>query len=267
LGVIAAPAVPHLLVALRNPGHPRQRAAAADALRRMGPGAAASALPDLEAVAAGDEDPETRIAALRAISRIQANPSEKLRVLLAAWNAGDAAVHDAALRELSLARPVARLLDAVVPELQSGEPARRGRAAELLGALGPDASPAVPRIVEVLQSERPADRDALVRAVAAAGAEALDHVFNALEPVDPAILEEHHWAVSVLRRLEFDAIPRLVAALAHESPAVRAAALAGLESLAGEAEPAAGSITPSLEDPVAAVRARAWLAAASCGTD
>ncbi|MBL9127650.1 MAG: HEAT repeat domain-containing protein, partial [Verrucomicrobiales bacterium] len=143
----------------------------------------------------------------------------------------------------------------------------RGRAAELIRELGPDAGGGVEGVRKALvrSVEAGAPEPGLVRAFAALGPRAVAAAFEVLERVPVGSLKPDHWALEVLRRTDIASLTPLMASLEHPAASVRVGGLEGLTALGDRARAAAKKLPGVLEDREGEVRVRAWVAAGACG--
>lgn len=243
------------------------RTAAIDALRRMGPPARAALSPLCDRLAS-DPAEDVRVAAVAAVARISGREGEGFKALLQAWRSGQGAVSAAAQQELLLSPAVERqLIPAVIEDLRSRKREAQARAAALIVQLGSAGQGAAAALIDLLQSA-PADQavnPALAAALAALGDAAVVPILDALASRRTEDLPESDWTLAVLRRAGPEALPRYEQALAGASAGSRVGALVGLTALGPAARSVAGLLPGLWKDPDPAVRARAWVAAASCG--
>lgn len=264
---LAPTPVPLLAASLRSAEKPYTRAAAAEALARIGRPAAES-IPALNAAFDSDPDGGVRAEALQALARVGLPVSELIPRLTQAARSAEEPVRTTALRTLLLVRPVdTALVPALVADLGSPDPTARDFAADRLADLGPDARVAAGPLIAALRripSGAPPPT-ALVRALGALGEAGIAPVLEALAKRPETTQPDQDWMRAVLRQATPIALPALVGSLSHTSPIVRAGGLEGLSALGRQGRPALRRIQPLLQDPDPRVRAQAWVAAATCG--
>jgi HEAT repeat protein len=295
LGAMGADAAPVLIKALTTPGTPDMREAALKALAGLGPDARAAA-PQIVPYLMGPQ----RAAAKEALRKIGA---AAVPALVEKVQARDPALTPIAIETLGSLGPAAseaadplgkelegpfaaaaiQALGAIGPAgipaltraLPSNDRGTRERVLLALGAMGPNAADAVPALAERFKQEDPAMRAAVGAALAAIGAAAIPALAPALKEADaglraeavralakigPAAMKE--WvlafedadegvigaALASVRELADRAAPALAELLKHPDTAVRRAALRGLTTLGEEAQAAAGALPAMLSD-------------------
>jgi HEAT repeat protein len=149
-------------------------------------------------------------------------------------------------------------LDALTPLVRNADVQVRLTALEILEALGPDAAPAAPAVINALSDPSRFVRWAAARALARIGPAEPQLAVPALTELlrDPDG-DLRLAAVQTLARYGPAARPALLpltAALVSESPAMRVAALRALDTLGNDAEPALAAIRDALDDHNALVR-------------
>jgi HEAT repeat protein len=176
----ADPVLPVFIAALRA-REPAQRAAAAEALSKLGR-SARPAVPALVEALKGD-DLDLRGRAAYALGLIGEDAWEATPQLVRLARSGDQNLREQAVHTLSQIGPRAKeAVPLLIDLLDEKSPALRGRAALALGAIGPDARAALERLVQALADER----DPSIRLFVA---QALWTIDSRLEQALPAICE------------------------------------------------------------------------------
>jgi HEAT repeat protein len=232
LAAIGTPAVPALIVALRD-AKPVTRMRAAEALREIG-ASGANAAPMLESLARSDGEMRVRRVAAAAYAAVLGHAPTVVENLLE-W----LLVDDRFLRHrvvAALSRVGAPAVPRVVERLQTHEdPEQRRLAARALEAMGAEGGPGAGALVAALAD------DALIF----------------VETWDPE-QKTQHAAVLALAAIGVPSLEGLVVALRSDDPDVRARAAWAIE-LSGTTNEAAGALLAKLatDDPSADVREHA----------
>ncbi len=269
LGRLGPEAVPPLVQSLQAGTPLAARQGAADALGRIGRGADA-ALPALRGTVDADPDETVRIAALKAIARIDRNPASVVPVLMDAWHHGSRGIQDTAAGALLLVRPIgSAVIPFLLPDLGSTDGVVRDRAADLVAEFGADARPARDALILLIHAtgDDASGAASAVRALAAIGPDAVPAILVELSGQDLGSLRPGDWRLEILRRLDATTVPALASALTNAFASVRFGALEGLAALGHAGYPAAPNILPLLSDREPRVRAGAWKAATACDAD
>jgi HEAT repeat protein len=222
------------------------RAAAANALGRMGP-AAKIAVPALLA-ALKDKEPGPRAAAAQAVGLVQAEPEDAMPLLVDALNDSDRNVRLAVMAGLAQYGPKAQRAAAGLGNLiaKDESPDVRKKAAETLSLIGPDGKAAAAALVDALQKDKDVDvRRWASIALAKMAGEAKDSVPNlaatlatVLEKEPDRFVRGH--AAHALGKLGKDGVAPLQKCAANDI--VVEVRLAAIEEL-GEIGPAANQDT------------------------
>jgi HEAT repeat protein len=228
LGPAAAAARPDLLATLKGK---EQRAAAADALLRIGPDAA---LAPAWIGLLKDEDEEVVRIAVKAIGQLEKLRKDSVPALIDALQSNKAVVRDCAASALGNMGPDAGLaVTDLVKALQDRDIDVQKSAVTALGQIGPDARLAVPQLIGALKVKNL--HDAAFEALVKLGKEAVPALVQALKADDlkhPQRLD----ALGVLKEIgpdARDAVKVLVGITKSfdELPSVRKAAKAALEKI------------------------------------
>ena len=207
LARIGNPAVQSLMKGLEDKSD-RVRRGAADALRKIGPGAKEAA-PAL-AKAANDANPQVRAAAQSALAAIGPTREPEVKAILWGVRDHDARVRNAAATALRKIGPDAEppAVGALSSALTDRRWHVRAEAADALGRVGAGAAVAVPDL-----AKRLVDADAKVRSSAA----------RALGEIGPAAAD----ALPVLEKLKTDPDPAVRAAAARAAAKIKREGLGG----------------------------------------
>jgi HEAT repeat protein len=251
LGLIGPDAGPALVTALAD-GEARRRAGAAQALSLIDPPFRAAA-PAVEQALGQEKDVLVRSALLTTLPKLGGEPGRSLAALLPAAVGEDEALRHAALNALlgtrSLRPPAITKLAAL---LKDPNAAVRERAARAIGRFGAEAAPALPELMNAtrISGGAPAFADALAQI----GSPALPVLLQALQTGKP---EDSAWVLRALRGFGPPAVPVLSEALKHEKPAVRAAAASALGTMGRDAADAVNPLFVLTEDASPEVQAAA----------
>lgn len=251
LGAIGGEAGPALVTALTD-ADARRRAGAAQALVQISPPFRSAGAP-LEQALGDEKDATVRAAFLTALPKLSSDPARTLAALLPVIVGDDETLRHAALNAVlgeRALRPVA--VSKLAALLKDPNPSTRERAAHALGRFGPDASPALPVLMEATRAAggAPVYADALANV----GPPVLPVLLQALQAGKP---EESAWILRALRGFGPPAVPVLSEALKHEKPAVRAAAASTLGAMGRDAADAVNPLFVLTEDASPEVRAAA----------
>ena len=199
-----------------------------------------------------DQASSVRAAALLAMP-MDAENQELIRLVETALLDKETLVREAGI---STAIKLGRFTDKVVPmllrALESTEPATRESAAYCLGRLGSKSSSAVRPMLAAMRLH-PEQAKHFVRAISQIGAHAVEPL---LEVADDATLPSGSVA-SALSGIGIGAAKPLTAALAHEKPAVRIAAVIALGSIKPSVGEAVVPLSKLLADDTPTIRAAA----------
>lgn len=203
----------------------RVRAAAAEALGHLGPGARI-AYPALTQIMHDDLSAAVRIEAERALKRISPPTRDDLAELLAL--------------------------------LKDSEPAVRAAAAQALALIGPEAKEAGPALDKAVADVDPMVRVSAAEAIAeilpAQAKGVVPKLVNGLEESSPLVRSRAAAALGELASTDAKAIEALEKALADDHASVRLKAAWALGAIGPAAQPAAARLTQALQDPEARVR-------------
>ena len=261
LGAIGEGAVKPLADALKS-ADARARAGAAMALALVGPAAKESA-PAFPELLKTESDPAVRAALLSALPKIGLDPRAAVPLLIGGIKDDDERVRHAAINALVPMRAGRELsLAALTALLKDENAANRQRAARALGRMGPDASPAVPALIEAARTS-PADAS-LANALAEIGPASLPAILSALRDA-PA--PDAGRLLGLLRGFGAPAGPALVEALKHPAGQVRAAAALALGGIGHGAKVAQEPLFAQAADAEAPPRAAALRALVALEAD
>ena len=247
LGQIGAPARPAILVALGD-ADAKRRAGAALALAQLGAAAkdaAAALIPILEK----EKDPAARIAQITALPKTGPDPARAVPLLVAAATDADVAIRHAGANALAGARTLhPDAVKALSALLKNSDPGLRQRAAHALGRLGPDATGALPGLVDAARASN--GDDAFTEPLMEMGPAALPALLTALKDAKPGA---NAWIFHTLRGFGASAVPALNEALQNPKPEVRVSAIQALGSMGLDAAPAMHTLftMASGDDPMA----------------
>jgi HEAT repeat protein len=241
---------------------------ALEALGRLGPVAAADAVPLLLAAlrdrtAAG----RYRLRAAVAFSRLGPAAAEAVPDLLALRRVLDR--EDEAALDQAVLRLGAAAVEPLLKVVGQDDVARQAEAVEQLGRLGPAAKPARPALVELLGSDKLQTRTYLrPRAIVALGQIGDPAAAEPLAKLLTGRLEdaERVAVVVALGRLKQPAtVSALVLALKGKDAKLRGAAAGALSKLGPQAREAAEALTATLDDDEGGVRIEAAVALGEIG--
>ena len=256
-GPAAKDAMP-VLIALFAKERTKNRADIADTWAEIG-NAAKSAVP-LLVESLGDRSPELRLAAARALWKIERRPERVVPTLIAI---------------VESKRNADKAVGPHKPERESTVWEPSAQAAELLGRIGPEAHQAVPALIEAMKTPD--------RILCGCAIEALGEIGPDARQAIPAIVErlgdhrEAHqtfgyaWEMGstawiALGKLGPDAAVGLIPALKHHDKEVRQQAALALKELGPHAAPALAALVVSLRDPDEEVRQYATYALGGIGS-
>jgi HEAT repeat protein len=231
----------------------------------LGRRADASALPVLESLAAADDRPNVRIAAIEAIGAIGAlNGDPAAHVLAAFAESEDADVAVTAIRALGSVQSPA-VHESLRRALSAPEPSRRAAAADAIAQWGRDPAVALLRWTAAADGDPGVIRAAIdgLSRIGNGPAPAASHAIGALAALasDPA---RRQAAIGALAHVLPTAIPWVGASLSSRDPHVRRAVV---EALGRLSHPAASAyVRSALEDSDASVRQMAVMVLSGLGT-
>jgi len=258
IGPAAAPAVPGLVVALKDKDA-RVRAAAAATLGAIGPGAkrASRVLGD----ALRDPDAEVRRQAAGAIGEVGPAAAASVPALLRGIDGSDTEQTRLCVQALGQIGPETKtIMPALEVQLKSANKDVREAAIRAVGNMGAEAKRAVPGLLNVVVVEQHEElKQAAADALVSLGEEAVGDTAKALKDERIAMRLA---ACAILARIgpaAGKAATALGATLKDKSPEVRAAASAAIGALGAEGRSAVSAVASLLKDPDWKVR----LAAAS----
>ena len=269
IGPDAAPAVPALVKLARSDKRPEVRREAILALAGIGPKAAPAVPMLIEAL--GEKEGLNTGAAAFALGAIgpEAKPAEaKLKQLA---DSDDSSTMLGTVCGWALARInpddkqlLAKVLPKLVDALTSPKPEQRAAAARALAELNPDPAMLRPLLSKAMAAAGPEARDEILDAIATLGKEAVPRLIEVLQS-DPAARPR---AAAIIARIGPEAkqaVPALVGAMSDRNVATRIEVLFALAAVGPEAKAAVPAATGALDDPDRNVRYAACLALGSIG--
>ena len=241
---VETPILHAALTAVESMGHPA--APLAPDLVRL---AAVSGIPGL----AGDPTTgETTALALRALTGIGTESLERVIWPLFRHPAPRVQL---ALADAVLSRPPASAVPELIRLLEEPDRELRLRAATLLGRIGSEAAPAIPRLIRAIE-EDPPHASPLADALVAMGPVAIDPLLARAASHDESIPSDH-WVVDCLCRFGLPGLGPLQDGLASGPETARVAALHALGRMGRDARESLPEIERSLEADRPPVRAAA----------
>ena len=252
IGKIGPLAIPALASSLDSPDH-NARKAALTAVKTLGV-KAQPLLDNLIKLTKENETPDLQAGALNSINHLEIE-SEKLAEII--WSLADhtdeEVLHEVAngLLDLPPDWTVSRLVD----RLGFEDLATQLWAADLLGRMGNEGIPAVPRLIELIDSSRHAAHTrAFTRAIASLGPAATEPLFKHLAKVSESEIDSSHWIVECLGNYGIPGLQKLSRGLTDDSDTIRLASIHAIQHFGADGRNAVSKVERSLRDPNARIR-------------
>ena len=265
LGKIGEAALPGLEATLNSPHH-TARLASLEAVKALGT-VARPLTEQVVALAESVQAPDLQARALATLSPLGLGPE---RIAKLCWSLADhtdeQVRHEVANYLLDL--PASLTIPPLIERLNSHSSETRTWAADLLGRIGPSASPAVAPLTErVNQTEDIAEQKVYQQAIATLGPAATTGLFEYLASRHDLEVTPDHWIINCLGSYGLTGLSRVSQGLEHESVPVRLAAIYAIRQLGADGRSATRKIERSLSDPDARIRAASLLGLVAISQD
>lgn len=252
IGKMGDRAIPALRNTLDSSDH-NARKAALTAIRTLGD-KARPLFDDLNELTRSSETPDLQAGALNTLSYLGIEPSILSEIV---WSLADhtdeGVLHEVANGLLDL--PPELTVQKLVARLSFEDLATQLWAADLLGRMGPKGIPAVPRLIELIESSKhAAHRRAFTKAIASLGPAAAEPLFSHLDEVDEKEIDSTHWIVECLGNYGIPGLQKLTLGLQDEKVAVRLSSIYAIEHLGADGRDAVSKVERSLRDANAQIR-------------
>jgi HEAT repeat protein len=246
IGKIGPSAIPAIAIALDSPDH-NARKAALTAVTTLGV-KAQPLLKNLIKLTKENETPDLQAGALNSLNHLDIESEELSEIVwFLADHTDEEVLHEVAngLLDLPPDLTVSRLVD----RLDFEDLATQLWAADLLGRMGPKGIPAVPRLIELIDSSRhAAHKRAFTKAIASLGPAATEPLFDHLSELSESEIDSTHWIVESLGSYGIPGLQELSRGLSDNNAAIRLASIHAIQHLGADGRDAVSKVERSLRD-------------------
>jgi HEAT repeat protein len=265
IGKMGPLAIPALATTLHSPNH-SARKAALTAVKTLGT-KAQPLLNDLIKLTTENETPDLQAGALNTLTHLDIKPTALSEIV---WSLADhtdeEVLHEVAngLLDLPPSLTVSRLVD----RLGFEDLATQLWAADLLGRMGPEGIPAVPRLIELIESSRhDAHTRAFTNAIASLGPSATEPLFTHLTEVSEDEIDASHWIVKCLGNYGIPGLRRLSRGLSDDNDAIRLVSIHAIKHLGADGRDAVSKVERNLRDTNPRIRSASLLSLMAISSD